>query len=114
MIFAGGTGNPFFTTDTTAALRAAEIEAEVILKGTHSGSTASTPPTRSSTPTPPSSTRSRYIDVLNQGPAGSWTRRPSRFCMDNGLPDRACSTCWRQGNVRSRPRRASAIGTLVR
>jgi uridylate kinase len=35
VIFAGGTGNPYFTTDTTAALRAAEIEAEAILKGTH-------------------------------------------------------------------------------
>ncbi len=33
-IFSGGTGNPFFTTDTTAALRAVEIEAEVLLKGT--------------------------------------------------------------------------------
>lgn len=33
VIFSGGTGNPFFTTDTTAALRAAEIKAEVILKG---------------------------------------------------------------------------------
>ncbi|MDA0370694.1 MAG: UMP kinase [Actinomycetota bacterium] len=37
VIFAGGTGNPFFTTDTAAALRAAEIDAEAILKGTHSG-----------------------------------------------------------------------------
>ena len=37
VIFAAGMGNPFFTTDTSAALRAAEIEAEVILKGTHSG-----------------------------------------------------------------------------
>ncbi len=34
VIFPGGTGNPFFTTDTAAALRAAEIEADVILKGT--------------------------------------------------------------------------------
>ncbi len=34
VIFAGGTGNPFFTTDTAAALRAAEIGAEIILKGT--------------------------------------------------------------------------------
>ncbi|MBD3274940.1 MAG: UMP kinase [Candidatus Marinimicrobia bacterium] len=33
-IFAGGTGNPYFTTDTTAALRAIEVEAEVIFKGT--------------------------------------------------------------------------------
>ena len=37
VIFAAGTGNPFFTTDTAAALRAAEIEADVILKGTHGG-----------------------------------------------------------------------------
>ena len=34
MIFGGGTGNPYFTTDTAAALRAVEIEADTILKGT--------------------------------------------------------------------------------
>jgi uridylate kinase len=37
VIFAAGTGNPFFTTDTAAALRVAEIDAEVLIKGTHSG-----------------------------------------------------------------------------
>ncbi|MFI5042515.1 MAG: UMP kinase [Acidimicrobiales bacterium] len=37
VIFACGTGNPFFTTDTTAALRAAEIEADIMFKGTHGG-----------------------------------------------------------------------------
>jgi len=37
VVFAAGTGNPYFTTDTTAALRAAEIGAGAILKGTHSG-----------------------------------------------------------------------------
>jgi len=37
VIFAAGMGNPYFTTDTPAALRAAEIEADAILKGTHSG-----------------------------------------------------------------------------
>ena len=37
VIFAAGTGSPYFTTDTAAALRAAEIDAEVVLKGTHSG-----------------------------------------------------------------------------
>jgi uridylate kinase len=37
VIFAGGTGNPYFTTDTAAALRAAEIEADIMLKGTHGG-----------------------------------------------------------------------------
>jgi uridylate kinase len=37
VIFAAGTGNPYFSTDTAAALRAAEIEADVMLKGTHGG-----------------------------------------------------------------------------
>src|SRR5579872_3912858 len=37
VLFAAGMGNPFFTTDTPAALRAAEIEAEMLLKGTHEG-----------------------------------------------------------------------------
>ncbi len=37
VVFAAGTGNPFFTTDTAGALRAVEIEAEVLLKGTHAG-----------------------------------------------------------------------------
>src|SRR5580700_2129395 len=37
VVFAAGTGNPFFTTDTAGALRAVEIEAEVLLKGTHGG-----------------------------------------------------------------------------
>jgi uridylate kinase len=37
VIFAAGMGNPYFTTDTPAALRAAEIEAQAIMKGTHSG-----------------------------------------------------------------------------
>ena len=37
VIFAAGTGSPFFTTDTTAALRAVEIDADVLLKGTHGG-----------------------------------------------------------------------------
>ena len=61
VIFAAGTGNPFFTTDTAAALRAAEIEADALLKGTHSGvdgvysadprtdATADEVPTRSAT-----------------------------------------------------------------
>ena len=37
VVFAAGTGNPFFTTDTAGALRAVEIEAEALLKGTHGG-----------------------------------------------------------------------------
>jgi len=37
VVFAAGTGNPFFTTDTAGALRAVEIEADVLFKGTHGG-----------------------------------------------------------------------------
>ena len=58
VVFAAGMGNPYFTTDTSAALRAAEIEAEVLLKGTHGGSTGSTAPTPSSTRPPPVTRRS--------------------------------------------------------
>ena len=59
VIFAAGTGNPFFTTDTTAALRAVEIDAEVdAARAPTAASTASTPTTPARTPTPGSSTRS--------------------------------------------------------
>ena len=58
VIFAAGMGNPYFTTDTSAALRAAEIEADVLSRAPTAGSTASTAPTPSSTPRPPGSTRS--------------------------------------------------------
>ncbi len=54
VILAGGTGNPFFTTDTCAALRAGEIDAEVLLKATKVDGVSM--PTRSITPTPKSST----------------------------------------------------------
>ena len=58
VIFAAGTGNPFFTTDTAAALRATEIHAEIILMA-KKASRASTRPTRPSTPMRSSSPRSR-------------------------------------------------------
>ena len=50
VIFAAGTGNPFFTTDTAAALRAAEMNCDALLKGRRS--TASIPPIRARTKTP--------------------------------------------------------------
>ena len=58
VIFAAGTGNPFFTTDTAAALRALEIHAEAILMAKN-GVEGVSRPTRSSTPAPSSSRRSR-------------------------------------------------------
>ena len=68
VVFAAGMGNPYFTTDTSAALRTAEIEAEILLKGTQEGSMASTPPIRSFT------LRPTLQDLLRRGhrqrPAG--------------------------------------------
>ena len=61
VIFAAGTENPFFTTDTAAALRALEIHAEAILMGKNGVEGVSTRPTRASTRTPSSSPSSATI-----------------------------------------------------
>ena len=85
VIFAGGTGNPFFTTDTTAALRAVEIEAGAVLKGTHSGVdgvyTADPKLDPGATLLPEVS----YIDVINRG-LKVMDSTAITLCMDNDLP----------------------------
>jgi uridylate kinase len=65
VIFAGGTGNPFFTTDSAAALRAAEIEADALFKGTQVDGVYSADPKKH-----PSATRFERIthaEVINKG-----------------------------------------------
>ncbi len=85
VIFAGGTGNPFFTTDTTAALRAVEIDAEVLLKGTHGG----TDGIYTADPRlDPSATRLdhvSYLEVLNRR-LRVMDATAISLCMDNQLP----------------------------
>ena len=85
VIFAGGTGNPFFTTDTTAALRAAEVEAEVVLKGTHGGVDGiyTADPEVDSTAT--RLERVSYLEVLNRG-LEVMDATAITLCMDNSLP----------------------------
>ena len=85
VIFAAGTGNPFFTTDTAAALRAAEIEAEALLKGTHSGSTASTTPTRGSNPDATKYDEIGYMEVMTKD-LKVMDATAIAFCRDNGIP----------------------------
>lgn len=83
VIFAAGTGNPYFTTDTAAALRAMEIGAEVILKGTKVNGVYSADPVKN-----PDATlfrRIKYIDVLRKGIAVMDSTAIS-LCMDNSLP----------------------------
>jgi uridylate kinase len=83
VIFAAGTGNPFFTTDTAAALRAAEIGAEIILKATKVDGIYSSDPVLD--PQAVRLPRVTYIEVLNRGLRVMDTTAIS-LCMDNKLP----------------------------
>ena len=85
VIFAAGTGNPFFTTDTAAALRAVEIEAGVLLKGTHSGTDGIYTADPRLHPDAEKLDQVRYLDVLSQGLRAMDSTAVS-LCMDNELP----------------------------
>jgi uridylate kinase len=107
VILAGGTGNPFFTTDTTAALRAAEIGAQAILKGTHSGVDGVYDDDPLVNPAATKFAEVAYIEVLNRG----LKIMDSTFCMDNKLPI-VVFDLMVQGNIR-RALEGEPIGTLV-
>ncbi len=83
VIFAAGTGNPYFTTDTTAALRALEISADVILKATKVDGVYDSDPLKN--PQAVKFDHLEYIDVLNRGLKVMDTTAIS-LCMDNGVP----------------------------
>ncbi|MDQ2086910.1 UMP kinase [Herbivorax sp. ANBcel31] len=83
VIFACGTGNPYFSTDTTAALRAAEIDAEVILLAKKvDGVYDSDPKTN---PEAKKFERLSYLDVLNKG-LGVMDSTAASLCKDNDIP----------------------------
>lgn len=83
VIFAGGTGNPYFSTDTAAALRAAEIEAEVILMAKRVGGVYDDDPLKN--PNAKMFTSLTYIDLLSKGLAVMDSTATS-LCMDNRIP----------------------------
>lgn len=83
VIFAGGTGNPYFSTDTTAALRAAEIEAEVILMAKKVDGVYDSDPVIN--PDAKKFSDLNYIDVLNMG-LGVMDSTATSLCMDNKIP----------------------------
>ena len=85
VIFAGGTGNPFFTTDTAAALRAVEIEADAMLRGTHSGVDGVYTDDPRTNPDATLLDEVTYIDVLNRG-LKAMDSTAITLCMDNELP----------------------------
>jgi uridylate kinase len=110
VILAGGTGNPFFTTDTAAALRAAEISAEAILKGTHSGVDGVYTADPKKDPTATRYERISHLDVITKG-LKVMDSTAITFCMDNKLPI-VVFELLKQGNVKS-ILRGEAVGTLV-
>ena len=109
VIFAAGTGNPFFSTDTTAALRAAEIEAEIILKATKVDGVYDSDPMTN--PDAQKYTELTYIDVLRKG-LGIIDSTATSLCMDNMLPI-VVFDLQIPGNIK-RVILGEAIGTFVK
>ena len=83
VIFAAGTGNPYFSTDTAAALRSAEIEAEVILMAKKVDGVYDSDPV--SNPEAVKFEDLQFIDVLSKG-LGVMDSTAASLCMDNGIP----------------------------
>ena len=111
VVFAAGMGNPYFTTDTSAALRAAEIEAELLCKGTHGGVDG----VYSADPrVDPAATRYdevSFMEVVSKD-LRVMDLTAITFCMDNGLPIRVFDL-MEPGNI-ERALGGQPIGTLVR
>jgi len=109
VIFAAGTGNPFFTTDTTAALRAVEIDADVLLSAKNGVDGVYTADPK----TDPSATKIdslSYLDVLNRG-LRVMDSTAITHCMEHKMPIRVFDM-MELGNLRGLLTGAS-IGTLV-
>jgi uridylate kinase len=109
VIFAAGTGNPYFTTDTAAALRAMEIGADVIIKGTKVDGVYSADPVKD-----PSARKYReltYMEVLRKGLAVMDSTAVT-LCMDNNLPI-VVFNVRQKGNI-GKIMEGKSVGTLVR
>ncbi len=110
VIFAGGTGNPFFSTDTTAALRAAEIEAEVILMAKNGvDGVYNADPLK--VPDAIKYDELEFMDMLHQG-LGVMDSTATSLCMDNDIP-LLVFALGEEGNIRKAVI-GETIGTIVR
>jgi uridylate kinase len=110
VIFAAGTGNPYFSTDTTAALRAAEIEAEVILMAKNKvDGVYSADPFKDENAVKYDTLT--YLEVLNQN-LGVMDATASSLCMDNNIPLIVFSIT-ESGNIK-RVVLGEKIGTIVK
>jgi len=96
VIFAAGTGNPYFSTDTTAALRAAEIEAETILMAKRVDGVYDSDPLQNAAAK--KLDRLTYIEMLNRG-LGVMDATAASLCMENGIPVLVFSI-YEPGNIK--------------
>ena len=108
VIFAGGTGNPYFTTDTAAALRANEIDADILLKATKVNGIYNKDPMEYDDAV--KYDKLSYIDVLNQGIKVMDSAAIS-LCMDNKI-DIIVFNVFEKGNIQ-RAVKGETIGTIV-
>jgi uridylate kinase len=83
VIFGAGTGNPFFSTDTAAALRATEIDAEVVIKATKVDGVYDSDPKKN--PNAIKFAELKYIDVINRG-LEVMDKTAVIHCMENKIP----------------------------
>jgi uridylate kinase len=109
IILAAGTGNPYFTTDTTAALRALEIEADVLLKATKVDGIYEADPLEN--PKAKKYDRLDYLEALNEKGIDVMDNTALTLCMDNKLPI-IVFDLLKEGNI-ERVVRGDKIGTLV-
>ena len=109
VIFAAGTGNPYFSTDTTAALRAAEIEADVILMGKkNTDGVYDSDPNKN--PNAKKFDKLAYIEVLQRG-LQVMDSTATSLCMDNNIPIVVFNIDKHENLVRAA--RGEDIGTTV-
>lgn len=108
IIFAGGTGNPYFTTDTAASLRASEIDADVIFKGTKVDGIYDKDPVTNDDAV--KFDQLSYIDVINKG-LRVMDSTAITFCMDNQI-DIIVFDIFGKGNIQKLVI-GESIGTIV-
>jgi uridylate kinase len=111
VVFAAGMGNPFFTTDTPAALRAVEIEADVLLKGTHGGVDGVYDDDPRTNPAAVKFDEISFMEVIARQ-LNVMDHTAITFCMDNGLPI-CVFDVMTAGNIH-RAVRGEPLGTIVR
>jgi uridylate kinase len=111
VIFAAGTGNPFFTTDTAGALRAVEIEADVLLKGTHGTTDGVYDADPATHPDAHKLDEVSYDDVISLG-LRAMDLTAITLCKENALPILYFSI-MEPGNL-GRALQGDRIGTLIR